>query len=277
MSLSTRGLITSPNIGVSGSGVASDLLSHDLLQLRRGALDLVVHHHVPELLLGRELQLSRPQPLVDRLAGIRPPALQTLAKRPWIRGGDEHLDRLRHRRAHLARPLDLDLEHHRHPVGEPALDLGAQGPVAIAAVGRVLEELARMRAGIEVLTAQEVVVAAVHLTLARLPRGRRDRELEAWDPPQELGDQRPLAHPRRPGDHEDLRHGPILTDAQDSTAASTPAGALSRPGSGPETQSLKPFGVYRAPKASASRFRPPSARYRQRFARLTQPGATPAL
>ena len=92
------------------------------------------------------------------------------------------------------------------PSREPPLDLRAQGPVAVAAVGGVLEELAVPGAAVELLAVEEVVVAAVPLAVARLPGGRRDRQLELRDPPQQLGDQRSLADPGRPGDHEDLRH-----------------------------------------------------------------------
>ena len=49
-----------------------------------------------------------------------------------------------HRRPHLLGALDLDLEHDRVPGREPALDLGAQRPVAVAAVGGELEEVFRV-------------------------------------------------------------------------------------------------------------------------------------
>ena len=72
------------------------------------------------------------------------------------------------------------------PVGEPPLDLGAQRPVAVAAVGGVLEEVTVPGPAIELLAVEEVVVAAVHLALARLARGRRDRQLELGHAPQQL-------------------------------------------------------------------------------------------
>ena len=49
---------------------------------------------------------------------------------------------LGHRRANLAGPLQLDLEHDRGTAARPPLELGAQRAVAMAGVGRVLDELA---------------------------------------------------------------------------------------------------------------------------------------
>ena len=130
-----------------------------------------------------ELQLRRPQPLVDRLAGVRPTALEPLAERRRIWRGDEHLHGLRHRCAHLAGALHLDLQDDGAALGEPPLDLRAKGPVPVAAVGGVLEELAVSGAAVELLAAQEVVVAAVHFGFSRLPGRRRDRQLQAGHTP----------------------------------------------------------------------------------------------
>ena len=68
-------------------------------------------------------------------------AVEALAQDRRVRRRDEDLDRLAHRRPHLAGALDLDLEHDRVPGREPPLDLRAQRPVAVAAVGGVLEEV----------------------------------------------------------------------------------------------------------------------------------------
>jgi hypothetical protein len=54
------------------------------------------------------------------------------------------------------------------PFVEPALDLRAQRPVAIAAVGGELEEVVLLDPALELLRAEEVVVDPVRLPLARL-------------------------------------------------------------------------------------------------------------
>src|SRR5258708_693510 len=72
-------------------------------------------------------------------AGPAEPQTQSLEGRRR----DEDLDRLRQRRANLARPLDLDLEHDGPTRGGAPLELGAQRPVAVTGVAGVLDELAR--------------------------------------------------------------------------------------------------------------------------------------
>ena len=122
--------------------------------------------------------LGHLQALVDRLGGVGAAARQALAQDRRVGRGDEDLDRVRLRRPHLLGALDLDLEHDRVPGLEPALDLRAQGPVVVAAVGGELEEVVLVDRAVELLGREEVVVAPVLLALARLPGRRRDRELE---------------------------------------------------------------------------------------------------
>ena len=93
---------------------------------------------------------------------------------PPRRRRDEDLHRLGHRLAHLARALDLDLQHDRDARrAMRSLELGAQRAVAAAGVLGVLDELAGRDAPLELLVGEEVVVDAV--LLAR-PRAR------AWWP-----------------------------------------------------------------------------------------------
>ena len=92
----------------------------------------------------------------------------------------------RFRRPHLLGALDLDLEHDRAACLEAALDLPAQRAVAVAAVGGELEEVLLLDPLLELLRGEEVVVAAVYLSLARRPRRRRDRELEVGHALQQL-------------------------------------------------------------------------------------------
>ena len=94
------------------------------------------------------------------------------------------------RLAHLARALDVDLE---HDPARRALQLGAQRAVAVAGVDGVLHELAGGHAAIEVVLAEEVVVDPVHLARPRVARGRRDRQLEPGNPLQEPLYERSLA------------------------------------------------------------------------------------
>ena len=97
---------------------------------------------------------------------------------------------------------------------EPPLDLGAKRPVAIAAVGGVLEEVVRVRPAVELGAVEEVVVARRLSSPSRgLARRRRDRELELGDALAQLADQRPLADPGRASDDEDLRHAGSLEAA----------------------------------------------------------------
>src|SRR3954452_5789803 len=82
----------------------------------------------------------------------------------------------------------------------------------------MFEELARLRPAVELVAVEKVVVAAIDLALARRARRRGQRQLEPGHALQQLADQGPLPDPRRPGDHEYLRHranpdgrtGPIL-------------------------------------------------------------------
>src|SRR5947208_9417748 len=95
-----------------------------------------------ELAAGRELLLGDAQTLGDRLRRVGSAALETCAQRLRVRWRDEHLDRFRHRHPHLPRALNLDLEHHRPAGREAPLDLRPKGPVAVAAVRGMLEEVA---------------------------------------------------------------------------------------------------------------------------------------
>ena len=71
----------------------------------------------------------------------------------------------------------------------------------------MLDELAGVHAARELRVVEEVVVDAVALAGARRARRGRDAQLERGQPLAQRPDQRPLAHPRRAGDDEDLRHG----------------------------------------------------------------------
>jgi hypothetical protein len=67
----------------------------------------------------------------DLLGVVGAAADEPRAAAPRRRRRDEDLQRLGHRLAHLARALDLDLEHDRVPGAQPALELGAQRAVAL--------------------------------------------------------------------------------------------------------------------------------------------------
>ena len=93
------------------------------------------------------------------------------------------------------RSLDLDLEDDRAALVEAAVELRVQGPVVVAAVAGELEEVVGVAPLLELLLGEEVVVAAVLLSLARLPRRRRDRERQVGHAFEQLLDQRALADP----------------------------------------------------------------------------------
>src|SRR5688500_1854597 len=137
-------------------------------------LYVVVYYLVGELVTSRELALGGLKPGVDRVLRVRSATLQAAAKVGGIRRSDEHLHRLGHRRANLPRALHLDLEHDRAPLRQPALDLGAKRPVAVAAEGRELEEVAGLDAAVELVAREEVIVAPVLLPGARLAGRCRD-------------------------------------------------------------------------------------------------------
>ena len=99
---------------------------------------------------------------------------------------------------HAQRALDLELEHADPALGGDPVDLGAQRAVAAADELDVLEELARLDPGDELLLAQEPVLAAVLLAGPLRPRRRRDGDLELREPLDEPLDQRPLAGPDGP-------------------------------------------------------------------------------
>ena len=96
-----------------------------------------------ELRLGGELLARRPEAALDLLGVVGAAPDQARAQRLERRRRDEDLHRLGHRLAHLARALDLDLEHDRDARRHAALELRAQRPVAVAGVVGVLDELAR--------------------------------------------------------------------------------------------------------------------------------------
>src|SRR5207342_560989 len=74
----------------------------------------------------------------------------------------------------------------------------------VAAVGGELEKVVLLAAAGELLRRKEVVVDSVLLPGARLPGGRRDRELEVGAAIEQPLDQRSLADARGAGDDEDF-------------------------------------------------------------------------
>src|SRR5207245_1768207 len=106
--------------------------------------------------------------------------------------------------ANLTRALHLYLEDDRDPGGDAALELGAQRPVAIARVRRVLDEVARGDAVLELARGEEVIRDPVPLARPRWPGRRRDRQLERRDPVEQRPDQGALADAGGAGDHEHL-------------------------------------------------------------------------
>ncbi len=87
-----------------------------------------------------------------------------------------------------------------------AVELGAQRAVAVTGVFGVFDEVAAAYARVEVLGAQEVVVAAVHLPRPGGSRGGGYGEREPFHAVEEALDERALADAGGPGDDEDRRY-----------------------------------------------------------------------
>jgi hypothetical protein len=84
----------------------------------------------------------------------------------------------------------------------------------------VFEEVPAREPLLELLEAEEVVVAPVFLALARLAGGGGDREVELREPLAQPLDQRPLADPRRPGyDEEAQTFGALAAQIRDELTA----------------------------------------------------------
>src|SRR5262245_21833763 len=179
----------------------------DSLELGHGPLAVVVDDGVVELRRERELALGDVEPLVDlALALRRPQAEPPLALLP-ARGGDEDRDRRRNAVANRERPAGLDLKHGRAAVGDDAIELRPERSRAAARPPRQLDplqEVALLELPVELVVAQEPVVAAVLLARAHRAGRRGDGELElagkAFD--QQLCE-RALALARRPRQDED--------------------------------------------------------------------------
>jgi hypothetical protein len=122
--------------------------SDEIRELVHGLLEAVVHDHVLPLVLGRQLALGHRQPAGDLLLVLGAAADQACSQRVERGRLDEHLHRLGERLAHLARALQLDLEH--EPILGP-LELGTQRAVAVAGVLRVFEELPVPQSSLELL------------------------------------------------------------------------------------------------------------------------------
>src|SRR5690606_679016 len=163
-------------------------------ELVRGALDVVVDDHVVELVGRGELDARGVEPALTLLGPLRAAPYEPAHELVPAGRGEEHEPRLGHRRAHLPRALQVDLEHDLLPRRELLLDGTAQRPVTVLAVhDGPLEELPGLDRGREVLGVHEVVVHPVDLTGPRRPRRRGHREPDVRVPLAQVGRHRPLA------------------------------------------------------------------------------------
>lgn len=145
------------SVAGSSSGLAAQRTGDDPGQLIGGRLEPVVDDHVAEFRLGAELPLGGAHALVDlvRIVGAAPD--QARSQGVAGRGGDEHLNGRRHRRAHLPGSLDLDLQHHRRPHRQAPFELGAERPVAVTRIYGVLDEISCVDTAIEFCVGEEVI------------------------------------------------------------------------------------------------------------------------
>jgi hypothetical protein len=175
--------------------IEPDRSADDRLELVARFVEIVVDDEEVEVVLGAQLLLGDLEAFVDRLGGVGAAAAESLAEDGRVGRGDEDLDRVEFGGANLGGSLNLDLEDYRAAVIETALELRVQRAVVVAAVARELEEVVSVTPLFELLLGEEVVIAAVLLSLARLPRRRGDGEREVGNAFEQLLDQRTLAYP----------------------------------------------------------------------------------
>ena len=168
------------------------------------ALEVVVSHHVAELVRPLELPRARARfaPRSRRCsrsrargAAARAPSTSAAMKIVTLRGTSS---------CTVSAPSSSSSSTQtQSSCGDP-LDLGAQRPVpAPGDVRHPLEELVGLDPARELLVGEEPVVVPVDLARALRTRRRRDGDLEAGHALEEALDQRPLARSGRARDDED--------------------------------------------------------------------------
>ena len=171
-------------------------------ELRGGPFELVIDHHVLELVVVRHVRNRLRQSPRDGLGVVRAPLAQPLFQGRARGRQDEDAGAVRARAAHLARALPVDLEEHVLAGRELLLNLRRAGAIEIAEHGGVLEECARGDQLLEVRRADEVIVDALGFRRARLARGVRDRDQQIRPRGEQAAHQAGLAGARGGGDDE---------------------------------------------------------------------------
>src|SRR5581483_10926390 len=111
------------------------------------------------------------------------------------------------------RTVDLRLHHQVVTLGQRPLDELARRAVQVAVVLEPFQKRARREPPFEFFPAQEEVVLTLGLARTGRPGRRRYRVPEAGQPFEQRVDQRVLAGPRGPGNHEEQtrsEHYPLL-------------------------------------------------------------------
>src|SRR5262249_23025681 len=126
------------------------------------------------------------------------------------------------------RALGFELEHAHLPLRGDSRDLRAECSVPVTGhVWHPLEEVAVVDAFRELLVREEVVVHAVVLAVATLPRGCGNRHLEPRDTLDERVNQRALARAGRAGDDDDAGAEPALLVEEPNELGALPLGETS--------------------------------------------------
>src|SRR5262249_24842918 len=143
------------------------------------ALEIVVSHHVPELVRALELLAGEGDALADLPRALSRPLAEPALKLVDV-GGDEDGDAAIDVPLDLECALELELEDADGAVLRDPVDLRAERAVPLARdVWHPLGKLAGVDAPRELVVREEPVVASVDLTGPLWPRRRRDRDLEA--------------------------------------------------------------------------------------------------
>jgi hypothetical protein len=190
-------------VRVAGApGLSVRRCSQDRLELIGGPIKIVVDDHMVELggagLLGR----GGRQAALDLFGVVLAPVSQASALLLPRGGADEHEHRVGERLPNREGALDVDLEDHVVTRPEVLLDGRPGCSFEVVVDLEPLQEAARIAQPLELGAVDELVIAAVDLTRARVACRRRRREPESGLACAQAPNEGSLAGARRAGDDE---------------------------------------------------------------------------
>src|SRR5690606_23729508 len=172
-------------------------LADDVGQRSPGLIEVVVNYSVLELVPMLELLAGVRQATPDHGLGVLRPGAEPALELLHRGRQDEDADATRIERAHLPRPLPVDLEHEVLAAGERFLDDTPRSSVAVAVYLRAFEELAPLAHGKEGRLVDKVVLAPLRCPRARRARGVRHGQLAGRIVPEDRPDEGAFAGARR--------------------------------------------------------------------------------